>query len=286
MSDAREHDGDALDEGALLAAYLDGETDDITTRRLERRLADDPALAARLDAVATTRAQLQRLAQVTMPDDMRRRLHAHLEQERTPATPAATPATRRRWWSAGIAPVAAAAAVLLVAVIGVASLAPLFVGGGEEAAVESAGTTDEAAPEAAPRLQAEADAAEDQQTAGAAGGEPSAEDPGAPDTAGAGRDGVGTAPVTVEGDAEIAARAERLLEDPPTSLRARERRLRRRAGLPAQPSCVADLEASTVDLVDEDGRLALAVLLDGDAEQIVLLDPQTCAPIRTVSTGR
>jgi hypothetical protein len=86
----------------------------------------------------------------------------------------------------------------------------------------------------------------------------------------------------VAGDAEIAARAERLRADPPENLRARERRLREQAGLPMARLCVRELRATTVDLVDEDGRVALAVMIRGASPQIVLLDPRTCAAIRTI----
>ncbi len=286
MSDPRDHDVDALDEGELLAAYLDGETDDVSTRRLERRLADDVALAARLDALAATRAQLQRLGQVEMPDDVRQRLRERLARERAPETPAVAPRTRRQRWRARFAPIAAAAAVALVAVVGLASVGPSLGGGGTEEAGESAAMAEPEAPP--PELSAPAaGAAEDERAVDSAVGEEAADGTGGRDEAAEqSQDGVARAPVTVDGDAEIAARAERLLEDPPASLRTRERRLRRRAGLPIEPLCVADLEASTVDLIEEDGRVALAVLLDRGADQIVLLDPQTCAPIRTVSPGR
>ncbi len=280
MSDAREHDTDALGEGELLAAYLDGQTDDVTTTRLERRLALDPDLAARLDALAATRAQLQRLAQVEMPDDARQRLRARLIREREEQTPAAVVRRRRPRWTPRLAPLAAAAAVVLVVVVGLASVIPGTVEqGAEESADGSADSVEQAAgaADAEPPAVSDPAAQNDAAANGAAEAEPPAE-------ATQGR--VIKPPAAVDGDAEIAARAERLLQDPPVSLGARERRLRRRAGLPSDVTCVADLEASTVDLIAEDGRVALAVLLDEEAGQIVLLDPTTCAPIRMISTNR
>ena len=38
-----------IDE-AMLIAWVDGELDEVTRRRVDRAVADDPALAARLDA--------------------------------------------------------------------------------------------------------------------------------------------------------------------------------------------------------------------------------------------
>lgn len=291
---------DALDEGALLAAYLDGGTDEVTTARIERRLADDDALAERLDGIAATRARLQRLDEVAAPADVRARLREVLHAERAAvdgadgaagragrhaARDAGGPADGRRRWSARAAPaMAAVAAVVLVAVLGAAAvLGQLGTGGSEESAGGGVSLEADAGAEAgAPQA-----AAPEDDAAGATG-----DGAAAMDADGDGTDaarGGGTdrqAAAEVDGDADIAARAERLRGDPPGDLRARERRLRDRAGLSTARLCVRELEAATVDLVDEDGRVALAVLVEGPSPQIVLLDPRTCAAIRTISTQR
>ena len=288
---------DALDEGALLAAYLDGGTDEVTTARIERRLSDDDALAERLDSIAATRARLQRLDEVAAPADVRARLREVLHAERAAVDGAGAagragrhaardpggPADGRRWSARAAPAMAAAAAVVLVAVLGAAAvLGQLGTGGSEESAGGGVSLEADAGAEAgAPQA-----AAPEDDAAGATG------DGAAVDADGAGTDagrGGGTdrqAAAEVDGDADIAARAERLRGDPPGDLRARERRLRDRAGLSTARLCVRELEAATVDLVDEDGRVALAILVEGPSPQIVLLDPRTCAAIRTISTQR
>lgn len=293
MTDSHDTEANALAEGELLAAYLDGATDEVATRRLERRLADDADLAARLDAIAAVRAQLQRLPGVTVPTAVRERLHERMAEERTPPAAAAAPA-RRPWWTVRLAPIAAAAAIVLVAVLGAAAVLPQLTGGDAE---KSGGDSGAEA----------ADVAMDDEAGGGEGGGGAedggaAEDSGAQDEAAAApqtlsdgttdgsptgseaaaeRDATGAA--AVRDDADITARAQRLLDDPPADLGRRERRLRRAAGLGVQRSCVGDLDAATVDLVIQDGRTSLAVLLDDGAGQIVLLEPQTCAPIRMIS---
>lgn len=274
MRDTNDTDTGALDEGALLAAYLDGDTDDVTSRRLERRLGDDPRLADRLDAIASTRAQLQRLGDVTMPADARQRLRQRLAHDRT--APSTATDAQRQSWTTRLVPVVAAAALVLVAVLGATAVIPALSLGGDESAGEAAVGDDAAQLEAADGRNAESGAAPqaladepaDEARAGSANEAPA---------------GPSRPPVTVGGDADIAERAARLREDPPTSLRRRERQLRRQAGLPVARTCVRDLDVSTVDLITEDGRTSLAVLLDDDSGQIVLLDPATCAPIRTIS---
>jgi len=290
MRDDTSTPADALDEGALLAAYLDGDTDEVTTARIERRLADDDALAARLDAIAGTRARLQRLDDVTTPADVRARLHRRLDAERvdravdrpggrTGRTAASDPAdvNRARPWSVRAAPAMAAAAIVLVAVLGAAAVVGQLGRGGAE---ESAGL--DAALEADAGAQAEAP----QDDAAATAGEGAAVEPDRARSEAARDGGDRQAAAQVDGDADIAARAERLRSDPPADLLASERRLRDRAGLSTTRLCVRELEAATVDLVDEDGRMALAVLVRGASPQIVLLDPRTCAAIRTISTQR
>lgn len=290
---------DAPDEGALLAAYLDGDTDDVTTARIDRRLEADAALAARLDAIAATRARLQRLDEVTAPADVRARLRERLDVERAavdtargraghPGRGAARPpaeAERLRRWTTRAAPAMAAAAIALVTVLGAAAVLGQLGGGdseesaGAEVSLDAGSGAEAAAPEAEAAQEAPGDDAAD----GAAGAlEAQSADSGATPA----EDGGGPAAAPVEGDADIAARAERLRGDAPEDLRTRERRLRDRAGLSTARLCVRELEAATVDLVDEDGRVALAVLMRGASPQIVLLDPRTCAAIRTISTQR
>lgn len=269
MPDEPRTTDDALDEGALLDAYLDDETDDVTSARLDRRLAADPALAARLDTLANTRARLQRLDEVSAPPQARQRLDAALREARadttTEAPPAAAPTRPRRRWRV-IAPTAAAAAIVVLAALGLTGvLGP--VGMSEEALIATG--SDDAGGEAAE----EAEAGQLDAAAGADGAQGEREAAGAAPAI--------TAPAVVTGDAEISARARRLRADPPASLAAREQRLRDAAGLSSTRLCVDELEAVTVDLIDDGGRVALAVLVD-PADQIVLLDPRTCATIRTV----
>jgi hypothetical protein len=285
---------DAVDDGELLAAYLDGQTDDVTTARLERRLADEAALAERLDAIAQVRVRLQRVAEVTAPAEARQRLRDELARARggdaptgdalttEPAPTGATagsppgegvapPAGRRRWWARHPGPALAAAAVVVVALFGAATLLRP-IGGADSG--EALIADDDAVGEGA----ADGDAGREELDTAAQLEERGAE---AADTTSA----AGTAAVAVAGDREIAARARELSADPPGDLRARERRLRERAALPADRLCVTELDAATVDLVDEGGRVSLAVLLN-DVDQIVLLRPRTCAAIRTIPAAR
>lgn len=293
MRDDASTPADALDEGALLAAYLDGDTDELTTARIERRLADDDALAARLDAIAGTRARLQRLDEVATPSDVRGRLRRRLDAERAvgpsvdgpaggtdrPAPSDPAEVDRGRRWSLRAAPVMAAAAIVLVAVLGAAAVVgQLGVGGAEESAGGDASLEADAGGQAeAPQAAAPQDDA---------AGEGAAVEADRARSEAARGGGDRQAAAKVDGDADIAARAERLRRDPPADLLAHERRLRDGAGLSTTRLCVRELEAATVDLVDEDGRMALAVLVRGASPQIVLLDPRTCAAIRTISTQR
>lgn len=284
MTDRHDADADALDEGVLLAAYLDGATDEVTTRRLERRLAEDAQLAARLDAIAETRAQLQRLDDVRAPAAARQRVKDQLARHRgTPDAAGAQPTAPPRW-ATRFAPLAAAAAVALLAVFGIATVLPEMSGGD---------SAEEAAAEGGAEADIGADAGVADSGDGAGGGlEAAAEAPQALAEESSGRGGSEAAadvaaeapPATVAGDADIVARAERLRDAPPTDLQRREQRLRRDAALPVTPTCVDDVDAATVDLIVEDGRTSVAVLLDDEGGQIVLLDPKTCATIRTIST--
>lgn len=297
----------AADEGALLAAYLDGDTDELTTARIERRLASDDAFAARLDALAAMRARLQRLDEIVVPPAVRTRLHERLDAERAASgdtdrrhvpgraaplgteDPGMTTEVRRaRRWPALAAPapaLAAAAAIVVVAVLGAAAVLGQLGTGGTAGSAEGGvslqdqdGAAEGAPQAAAPAEEAAGDAA--------GGGATTAERAASEAARGGGTRGDQQAAAKVEGDADIAARAERLRDDPPSDLRARERRLRERAGLPTARLCVREVRATTVDLIDEDGRVALAVMVRGPSPQIVLLDPRTCAAIRTIPSQR
>lgn len=276
MTDADRPDRGDLTDGEVLAAYLDGETDEVTTARLERRLADDPALAGRLDDLAAARARLQRLSEVRAPEEVRRRLHARIAEERATGTtgPAVTPtverAQRRRAWMAAVAPRLAVAVVAVVAlvVLGAAVVQLLGVGaadsGGESAAMEASEAADGRVADDLGGAEVEGESREA--------------------TADAGREPAAQEAPTVRSDDQIVDRALRQQRRRPGELRSRERRLRRRAGLAADRLCVVDLDAMTVDLVERDGRLVLA-LLDPSGSQIVLVDPRTCAPERMVPAG-
>lgn len=202
-----------------------------------------------------------------------------------------TEVRRGRRWSVRATPVlATAAALVLIAVLGTAAvLGQLGLGGSEEWGGAGVSLDAQAEPEGdAPEAAAPGDDAADPAAGGDAGAitaERAASEPAR------GGDSDGTrreqqAAAEVDGDADIAARAERLRDDPPADLGARERRLRERAGLPTSRLCVRELRATTVDLVDEDGRVSLAVMVRGASPQIVLLDPRTCAAIRTISARR
>lgn len=152
------HLSDPPDDGAVLAAYLDGDTDEVTTARLERRLASDPALGARLDAIAATRMRLQRVDGVPPPPGLADRIDIALRELRTEQRPAsgtaaASPgevavapnsrlahATSRRRRAATL--LAAAAGFLVVAVIGAGAVRGfgglVTSGGAEESAVSAA----------------------------------------------------------------------------------------------------------------------------------------------------
>lgn len=88
-----------IDE-AMLIALVDGELDEVTRRRVERAVADDPALAARLTAHRQLRERLSGhyapIAQEPVPSAMRMLL-----DEGAVVTPIARPAARWRGWAMG-----------------------------------------------------------------------------------------------------------------------------------------------------------------------------------------
>jgi hypothetical protein len=266
---------DAPDEGELLAAYLDAQTDEVTAARVERLLRQDPQAAARLDAIARTRARLQRLDDVVPPDGFRQRLDARLRAERAgsasaqPAQAAHRARTERRWFR----PLVAVAALVLVAVVGGGTVLSLVTASGDSA--ESGSAFDTAAEAPASGDQAplsggdEGMAAERQDDA--VGAEEEAQAPSTADAA---------AP-HVDSDADIARRLqapEGLAQEVPV----REAELRAGAGLPVEPACLADGDATAVDLVERDGELLLVALVDsGDGAHVVVFDPSTCTRLRT-----
>lgn len=88
-----------IDE-AMLIALVDGELDEVNRRRVERAVADDPALAERLEMHRSLRARLTGhyapVAEEPVPD----RLRALLEEGET-VVPITRPAPRWRNWAIG-----------------------------------------------------------------------------------------------------------------------------------------------------------------------------------------
>jgi negative regulator of sigma E activity len=286
MDEQRDPQTNAPHEGELFAAYLDADTDDITSARLERLLRQDPQAAARLDALARTRARLQRLDDVEPPEGFRERLQARLEAERahgeqTAADPESMAVRRadrgrRRWF----APLTAAAALILVAVIGTTALlnqtgagsgadtaaAPLQAESGE--AAQAPATRDEDA------AGGNAGEAEEQAAPPGAGGAPTSTADEAPTSAASPSS---RAIPRISGDARLAEHLRRLAqasEDPYS----REFEQRERAGLSTAPLCVSGIDETAADLVEFNERLVVAALLDGD---VVLYDAQSCDRVRT-----
>jgi negative regulator of sigma E activity len=291
MDEHRDPQTNAPDEGELLAAYLDAETDDLTSARLERLLQQDPQAAARLDALARTRERLQRLDEVAPHEGFRERLDARLAAERTPSqvtqsqrTAAPGDAGRvqagaratQRWF----APFAAAAALVLVAVIGGAALLGQT-GSGEDSAAapaplqaESSGAAD------APMAEADDGAGSGEERAGAPASGAQSEVPAGAEEEQAANESSASAPPRVTSDAGIAARlrrSARITDD----AAARESELRERAGLATAPVCLADTDATAVDLVELDGRPVIAALTgSGDEQDVVLFDARSCERLR------
>ena len=98
-----------IDE-ALLIAWVDGELDEVTRRRVDRAAADDPALAARLDMHRQLRDRLSGhyapIAAEPVPPAMRALLEENAKV--VPLVPSATP----RWRNWGIGGAIAASLVL------------------------------------------------------------------------------------------------------------------------------------------------------------------------------
>ena len=278
MDERRDPLTNAPDEGELLAAYLDGETDDVTSARIERRLHTDPTVAAKLDALAHVRARLQRLDEVEPPAGFGERLDARLRSERAQGRPATPPATsmqpakaRRTSRASRLMPFAVAASLLLLAVLGGAALLSVRTGGGgESVSAEFEANADGAEARDAPMAAPEEEAAGEEADGG---GATTAVEQAAPDSA------RGLPDVATDRDIVGRLQQQDQAADDPVS---REAELRARAGLPASPTCLDDLDATAVDLVERDGQQVLSALItDGGGPQVVLFDPRTCERIRT-----
>lgn len=310
MDDPRDDQMTNPDEGALLAAYLAADTDEVTTARIERRLRDEPEFAARLDALARTRVRLQRLDQVAPPPELHERLVAAIQAERTAttddragmreavsarATHAATPprAAQRTRRLAGLS---AAAVWLLFAVVAGGVLVGLFLPRGSSDGAESTGAAEVedggvaaaqadkpveglAAPDSAPEA-----AQGDERDDGAQGEAEAADEAGVATRAGSSEAAMAAPPggslPPVSDDAEITTRLADAVGTGAVSQR--EARLRRGADLPTQPACLSGTDAIAVDLVERDGRALLTALVARDSGRaVVLFDPVTCERVRS-----
>jgi negative regulator of sigma E activity len=110
------------DRDAELSALLDGALSAAEEMALRAEIARDPALAARLEALARVDAALRALPARPVPLDLRARLQAKLAAEAAPTAPpiragAPARASRRRAWRAGFAAAAAAAAAAVLVVV-------------------------------------------------------------------------------------------------------------------------------------------------------------------------
>jgi len=284
MDEHRDPQTNAPDEGELLAAYLDADTDDLTSARLERLLQQDPRAAARLDALARTRARLQRLDEVAPPEGFRERLDARLAAERTPSQVTQsqrTPSARatQRWF----APFAAAAALVLVAVIGGAALLGQS-GSGEDSAAAPAQLQAESSGAAnAPMAEADdgGDSADERAGAGAAAGTSGTPSEAAGAEQEEANEASGRALPRVAGDAKLAEHLRRLAQASEHPFD-REFEQRVRAGLSTAPMCVNGVDETAADLVEFNERLVVAALIQGDdGPYVAVYDAQSCKRLRT-----
>lgn len=134
----------AADEEAL-SAYLAGEMTDAQAAAFEQRMADEPALAARLDALAAALFALGDFEHVEPPAGFDRRLDQRLADERSEsvAAPVDLSAYRRRkqlWLGIGTA----AAVIAVGAVMGGSVLRGVGGGGADMAAEGAAGEAGDA----------------------------------------------------------------------------------------------------------------------------------------------
>lgn len=275
--------GDAHPDDEQLAAYLAGELDPVAVRRLERRLTDEDALAARLDVLAETVVELRGVDRVEPPPGYRARLDARLERAwaEAPATAAPARARPRRQWRG---PLAAAAAI---AALAVAVPVVLQFGATEDAAdvtglarddAETFEEDAEAPDEAAPEVEADVPEA----------AEPDADDP------------EPLPPLRVDPDAEAARDADALwvryadvpaldapVDDAPALLDRREAEVRDALDALGAGACAAAVGEAVarespiiaLDRVSVDGepRLGVLVLLGEGQGRGLLFDLDDCA---------
>jgi len=105
----------------LLSEYVDGALPAGQVEQLEQHLADCEQCRQALADLRETLALVRELDEVAPPDDLLERIHARIEAEATPATPA--PARGRRLWYVLSTPqFRLAAAASLLALIGVHAL--------------------------------------------------------------------------------------------------------------------------------------------------------------------
>ncbi len=138
--------GDPSDADAeRIGAWLDGDLDAGEAERLERRLADEPALRARLERIRAVRERLADAEGTEVPEGF---VGATVERATAPAEAPVVPLWRRRAW----VPAAAAAAILL----GLLLATPVLLGPvGQDDALEDA----DAPPQTAEAPEAEGDVA-------------------------------------------------------------------------------------------------------------------------------
>jgi len=94
----------------LIMAYVDGELDLVTAKRIERAAADDTALAARIAAERALKARLAAHFDPVLAEPVPERLRAPIETVRS----IAPPPVRRRLWLAQGAAIAASLAIGLL----------------------------------------------------------------------------------------------------------------------------------------------------------------------------
>lgn len=109
----------AIDDDMLMA-FVDGELDEVSRARVERAVAEDPALRARLEQQQRLRARLAAYYDPTVEEEVPERFRAMLETNVT-ALPAAKPRFARPVWQSLTA---LAATLLLGLAVGRTLLAP------------------------------------------------------------------------------------------------------------------------------------------------------------------
>lgn len=184
---------DVTDE--QLAAYLAGDVDDLTARRIDARLAEDAELGRRLDRLGDTLVALRSPDEVEPPEGLRERLRERTDAVASP--PAAAPT--RRWYGAVGA---VAAGIIALALLGGLANLGVLGGGAEDSAEVATDTMD------APEQRASDEAAESD---GAAGSDDAA---GSDESAGSGESaGDADAPTTQDAPDEEGAEESAPAED-------------------------------------------------------------------------